>query len=284
MLFSRKIQQETSYKIYSQQYQEHEREMHERDRPIVGYLNMNSLERVKYHLLNGPSSLRLRKSARKEEKRFVSLAQFVGPTEGLTILDMGARECLLLGLLKGNKVAFDLSPFHLRYGQERGGSCVAGFGERLPFKDNSFDVVICSAVLEHVLNPEVIAAEMVRVLKPAGRLIVETPFGEAEENLFEIQEGSGQMVSKGYSRRGRKKRPPTLHLRSFRDEKELEAFFPSLKAGRMQFYFYKRRKDIPWWVKKLLGPFRRLPDPFKRPFSALFAPSMFRMEFVPKEQ
>ncbi|MFN3467655.1 MAG: Trm112 family protein, partial [Candidatus Brocadiales bacterium] len=140
LLFSRKIQQETAHKIYSQQYQEHEREMHERDRPIVGYLNMSSLGRVKYHLLNGPSSLRLRKSARKEEKRFVSLARFIGPTEGLTILDVGARECLLLGLLKGNKVAFDLSPFHLQYGRERGNNCVAGFGERLPFKDNLFDV------------------------------------------------------------------------------------------------------------------------------------------------
>lgn len=283
LLFSKGIQQETTYKTYSEQYQEHELSLHERDSPIVAYLNMNSLERVKYHLLHGPSSLRLRRSAiKKVKRRFVSLAEFVGPTEGLTVLDVGAREGLFLGLLKGNKVAFDLSPFHLRYGQERGNSCVAGFGERLPFKDNSFDVVICSAVLEHVLAPEVIATEMVRVLKPAGRVIIETPFGEAEENLFEIQEGSGQMVSKSSSRRDRKGRPPTFHVRSFKDEKDLERLFPSLKAGKKEFCFYKRRKDISRWVKRLLGPFRRLPDSLKSPFPSLFAPTIVRMEFVPK--
>ncbi|HHT9155478.1 MAG TPA: methyltransferase domain-containing protein [Candidatus Tripitaka sp. YC43] len=287
LLFSKGIQQETTYKTYSEQYQEHELSLHERDSRIVAYLNMNSLERVKYHLLHGPSSLRLRKSARKEAKRFVSLAQFVGPTEGLTILDVGAREGLFLGLLKGNKVAFDLSPFHLKFSREQGSSGVAGFGERLPFKDNSFDVVVCSQVLEHVLNPEVIAGEMVRVLKPTGRVIVETPFGEAEENLFEVQGDSGQMVRRGdpagrpYHRKGR---PPTFHVRSFRDEKELERLFPSLKAGKKEFCFYKRRKDISRWVKGLLGPFRRLPDSLKIPFPALFAPTIVRMEFAPKEQ
>jgi len=113
LLFSKGIQQETTYKTYSEQYQEHELSLHERDGRIVAYLNMNSLERVKYHLLHGPSSLRLRRSAiKKVKRRFVSLAEFVGPTEGLTILDVGAREGLFLGLLKGNKVAFDLSPFH----------------------------------------------------------------------------------------------------------------------------------------------------------------------------
>ncbi|MEK7242179.1 MAG: hypothetical protein AAB048_05350, partial [Planctomycetota bacterium] len=76
LLFSRGIQQETTYKTYSEQYQEHELSLHERDSRIVTYLNMNSLERVKYHLLHGPSSLRLRRSAiKKVKRRFVSLAE-----------------------------------------------------------------------------------------------------------------------------------------------------------------------------------------------------------------
>ncbi len=283
LLFSKGIQQETTYKTYSEQYQEHELSLHERDGRIVAYLNMNSLERVKYHLLHGPSSLRLRRSAiKKVKRRFVSLAEFVGPTEGLTILDVGAREGLFLGLLKGNKVAFDLSPFHLRFSREQGSSGVAGFGERLPFKDNSFDVVVCSQVLEHVLRPEVMAAEMTRVLRPTGRVIIETPFGEEEEDLFDVQGDSGKIVSKGHSRRDRKGRPPTFHVRSFKDEKDMERLFPSLKAGKKEFCFYKRRKDISRWVKKLLGPFRRLPDSLKSPFPSLFAPTIVRMEFVPK--
>ena len=285
LLFSKKIQQETAYKIFYKEYDEREQKLPEIYHPIANYLQMDSMERLKYHLLNGFSSLRLRRSASKVRRRLMSLARFIGPTAGLTILDVGAREGLLLSLLKGNKVAFDVMPMSLRYGQERGNSGVAGFGERLPFKDNSFDVVVCSQVLEHVLQAEAAAAEMTRVLKPAGRVIIETPFGEAEEDLFEVQGDSGKIVSRGTlqrapTRKDRKERPPSFHVRSFKDEKDLELLFPSLKVRKREFCFYKRRRDVPWWVKKLLGPIRRLPDSLKTSFPSLFAPMIVRMEFV----
>ena len=53
---------------------------------------------------------------------------------------------------------------------------VLGVGEELPFKDSSFDGVISIAVLEHVRDPFRCAAEIVRVLKPGGRLICYAPF------------------------------------------------------------------------------------------------------------
>ena len=53
---------------------------------------------------------------------------------------------------------------------------VIGVGEELPFKDSSFDAVISIAVLEHVRNPFRCADEIVRVLKPGGRLICCAPF------------------------------------------------------------------------------------------------------------
>lgn len=53
---------------------------------------------------------------------------------------------------------------------------VIGVGEALPFKDNSFDMVISNAVLEHVFDPFKCAQEIVRVLKPGGRLIAGVPF------------------------------------------------------------------------------------------------------------
>lgn len=48
-------------------------------------------------------------------------------------------------------------------------------GYKLPFNDKSFDVVICSEVLEHVPSYQQLIAELVRVLKPGGRLALSVP-------------------------------------------------------------------------------------------------------------
>jgi SAM-dependent methyltransferase len=47
---------------------------------------------------------------------------------------------------------------------------------RLPFHDATFDGVWIQAVLEHVLEPATVAAEIHRVLKPHGLVYAETPF------------------------------------------------------------------------------------------------------------
>jgi len=46
----------------------------------------------------------------------------------------------------------------------------------LKFEDNSFDVVVCWSVLEHVPDPHAAIAEMSRVLKPGGEIWVQLPF------------------------------------------------------------------------------------------------------------
>lgn len=46
----------------------------------------------------------------------------------------------------------------------------------LPFKDGSFDAIWIQAVLEHVLEPEVVVGELHRVLKDDGLVYADTPF------------------------------------------------------------------------------------------------------------
>jgi len=48
----------------------------------------------------------------------------------------------------------------------------------LSFADDSFDTVICVDVLEHVERPDVALAELRRVLKPGGQLVVTVPHAE----------------------------------------------------------------------------------------------------------
>lgn len=46
----------------------------------------------------------------------------------------------------------------------------------IPVPDSSFDVVLCSEVLEHIPNPVNAIQELVRVLKPGGTLLLTAPF------------------------------------------------------------------------------------------------------------
>jgi SAM-dependent methyltransferase len=49
-------------------------------------------------------------------------------------------------------------------------------GHRLPFADQSVDGVWIQAVLEHVLDPQQVVAEIHRVLRPDGLVFADTPF------------------------------------------------------------------------------------------------------------
>jgi SAM-dependent methyltransferase len=47
-------------------------------------------------------------------------------------------------------------------------------GEHLPFADGSFDVVLCTQVLEHVQDPTLVVSEIFRVLAPEGVALAST--------------------------------------------------------------------------------------------------------------
>jgi SAM-dependent methyltransferase len=81
------------------------------------------------------------------------------------ILDCGAGS---RGVYYPNVVNFEIAVYP--------STDVRGVGEKLPFKDNSFDAVISIAVLEHVKDPWLCAKEILRVLKPGGDLICCVPF------------------------------------------------------------------------------------------------------------
>lgn len=53
---------------------------------------------------------------------------------------------------------------------------VVGDAHALPFKDNEFEVVLCTEVFEHLHSPHIAASEMRRVLKPGGTLVLTTRF------------------------------------------------------------------------------------------------------------
>lgn len=62
------------------------------------------------------------------------------------------------------------------FGMRRRPDIVEFDGLHIPFPDARFDHILCTEVLEHAENPVGLIAEMRRVLKPGGTLVVTVPF------------------------------------------------------------------------------------------------------------
>lgn len=56
--------------------------------------------------------------------------------------------------------------------------------EKLPFPDNSFTKIICSEVVEHLVDPEVLLSEIRRVLAPQGVVVFTVPNWNSRGTLW----------------------------------------------------------------------------------------------------
>lgn len=79
---------------------------------------------------------------------------------------------------KGCVVASDINHEMLSLGKKRldaadaGASCVEADAEQLPFEDDTFDVVTVSFGIRNMTHKDLALREMLRVLRPGGRLLV----------------------------------------------------------------------------------------------------------------
>ncbi|MBT1072569.1 class I SAM-dependent methyltransferase [Pelotalea chapellei] len=99
---------------------------------------------------------------------------------GNDILDAGCGEGLTLEkLVKLNPAArvigVDTEPENLEICRRHGLPVQEGSLYDLPFADASFDTVLFSEVIEHLDDPERALAEIFRVLRPGGRVIIIFP-------------------------------------------------------------------------------------------------------------
>ena len=80
------------------------------------------------------------------------------------------------GLARPLGIGLDRSIADLRDASRGGRSCVAADLTRsLPFRDASLDGACLVEVIEHIANAETLVAELARVVRPGGWLVVTTP-------------------------------------------------------------------------------------------------------------
>ena len=83
----------------------------------------------------------------------------------------------------------------------------------LPFKNNSFDCIVASEVMEHVYNPALFVDSLLKKIKPGGTLILVTPYNEKIEYFLCVH--------------CNKPTPKNAHLHSFNEE-NIKGLFKSV--------------------------------------------------------
>jgi SAM-dependent methyltransferase len=124
-------------------------------------------------------AVRLFRRSVLKQRKLAELTAMLGPTSGLRCLDLGSDNGVVSLLLRdhgGRWASADLTPEAV--------ASIRGLvrqdvhlvdGSRLPFADGEFDRVAVVDMLEHVPDEQAFVAELARITRPGGRLVVNTP-------------------------------------------------------------------------------------------------------------
>src|SRR6185295_9271381 len=111
----------------------------------------------------------MKKSSRRVRELLESF-QPIAPDARVVEVGSGAHGLIFYF---GSPHGIGVDPLSVSYGKlfPRWQSCartVAAVGESLPFRNQSFDIVLCDNVVDHAESPSKIVAELTRILAPGG--------------------------------------------------------------------------------------------------------------------
>ncbi|WP_022851349.1 class I SAM-dependent methyltransferase [Limisalsivibrio acetivorans] len=173
--------------------------------------------------------------------------------ENMLDVATGAGHCAA-AVSASMRVCCDISEQMLRTAGEKNshGNLVLTPAEKLPFKDNSFDVATCRLALHHFQSPVDFFSEVARVLRPCGQFVLIDSVVDVEDACLNVIE---------YIR-------DNSHRRSYRVEEILS--FGAEKLRLLYFTSIFKRHDFYEWagrlgadsdgIKRIEEAFERLPE------------------------
>jgi len=114
------------------------------------------------------------------EGRREILRQELPTRSGLNILDIGCGTGETMSfvksfLSKSKLTGVDNSQVAINFARKRGHKVLKVNALKLPFEDNTFDVILILDVIEHIKDDYAFLSEAKRVLKKSGKIIVTAP-------------------------------------------------------------------------------------------------------------
>jgi ubiquinone/menaquinone biosynthesis C-methylase UbiE len=115
-----------------------------------------------------------------ENRRLRIIRDFVGDVDALEVAEVGAGGGHVLRMFPRSRLtAFDVSSVYIEIARRN----LAGYDVRfvkgeldtLDVTAESFDRVICTEVLEHVVDPDAVLAAIARIVRPSGLVVVTIP-------------------------------------------------------------------------------------------------------------
>jgi ubiquinone/menaquinone biosynthesis C-methylase UbiE len=114
-----------------------------------------------------------------EQKRIEKLIEAAEIKESDKILEVGCGAGHILEKVrKGKLYGIDISEIQIERTKKRMGDKVElkkAPGENIPYEDKFFDKILCSEVIEHVIDPREVLKEISRVMKDDGILSLSIP-------------------------------------------------------------------------------------------------------------
>jgi ubiquinone/menaquinone biosynthesis C-methylase UbiE len=115
-----------------------------------------------------------------EQRRLAIIRGFAGDVEGLEVAEVGSGGGHVLRMFPmAHLTAIDVSDVYLEVARKNlagyDARFVKGEIDKMDLPDAAFDRVICTEVLEHVVDPDAVLAAIARLLRPSGVAIVTVP-------------------------------------------------------------------------------------------------------------